>query len=52
MSGRFNGEGYSAQDPREQSQNINSAWFGLLWDTEKTPALDWHQAEQLKQETW
>lgn len=31
---------------------FNSSWFGLLWDTEKTPALNWHQAELHKQEMW
>ena len=52
MSGRFNTEGCSPQDPGKQSEILNSSSFGLFWDTEKTPALDWHQAEQLMQEMW
>lgn len=52
MSGRFNTEGYSPQDAGKQSQVLNSLWLGLFCDIKKTPALNWHKAEQLMQETW
>lgn len=51
MSGRFNTEGYSPQEPGKQSQVLNSPWFGLFCDIEENPALDWHKAEGLMQET-